>query len=106
MENTQLDRPLEQNEALRKAADLCEATLPPASRPVAVWDARFRECLTLQVAGYLLRAGEHLPRPQWLASSLGMSTLELPIEGGKAPPRRGAGDYFFPTVTLGAPQTI
>lgn len=84
MDHIQLDRPLEENEALRMAADLCDATLSPASRPLAPWDARFRECLTLQVAGYLLRAGEHLPRPQWLASSLGMSTLELQIEGWKA----------------------
>jgi len=84
MDNIQLDRPLDENEALGVAANLCDATLSPASGPLAPWDARFRECLTLQIAGYLLRAGEHLPRPQWLAASLGMSTLELQIEGWKA----------------------
>jgi hypothetical protein len=84
MDNIQLDRPLEETEALRVAADLCDATISPVAGRLAPWNARFRECLTLQVAGYLLRTGEHLPRPQWLAASLGMSTLELQIEAWKA----------------------
>lgn len=75
---------LDEGEAFKFAEAYCAEQLLPALPLAAKWEPRFRESLALQVAGYVLRAGDELPRDQWLAATLGMSTLEVEIEGWNA----------------------
>ncbi len=70
--------------ALSLAGNICDAALLTAPPEMSNHELQFKNILRLQLAGYILRSGDELPREQWLATNLGMSAIEFEVEGWNA----------------------
>jgi hypothetical protein len=78
---TIIDSPVSEKEAIKAAKHWCNSALLQINENLCKEEVNFKQTLSLQFAGYLLRAQNVLQREQWLAANLGMSTIEFQVEG-------------------------
>jgi hypothetical protein len=78
---TAINSPVNEKEAIKAAKQWCNSALLQIDEKLSKEQITFKQTLYLQFAGYLLRAQDELPREQWLAANLGMSTIEFQVEG-------------------------